>query len=312
MNMFKKGPEIKLSDLKVPDFLLDLYYDLRERHLLPLVAILAIAIVAVPVALSQSSGSEASEEESAAGSTAAIASAVDTHSGVLVAKSAPGLREFDRRLRRLNAKDPFKQQTAGEGESSSATTAGETEAAPGESTNSTGFSSESPPEAPVPSSTPSESSGEPTPGPGNLTYFSYAIDVRVVTGSAQDSGSSSNSSGNSSVRRNLPELTMLPSRDTPAAVYMGSTKDGKKALMLISSDVQAIFGDGKCVLGSDSCELLAMEPGVPETFVYGGAGRTFKIELQKIHLVTTDKLNRAPLGKPKKGKSSKGGQFRQQ
>jgi hypothetical protein len=102
---------------------------------------------------------------------------------------------------------------------------------------------------------------------------------------------------------------MLPNRATPAAIYMGSTKDGKKALMLISSNVQAIFGDGKCVLGSDSCELLAMEPGVPETFVYGGAGRTFKIELQKIHLVTTDKLNRAPLGKPKQqGKSKKSGQ----
>jgi hypothetical protein len=302
MNMFKKGPEIKLSDLKVPDFLLDLYYDLRERHLLPLVAILAIAIVAVPIALSQSSGSETSEEESAAG-PAAIASAVNAHSGVLVAKSAPGLRDFSRRLRRLNAKDPFEQKSTEE-ESAATAPAGETEAAPGESSSP---SSEIPSEAPAPSSTePPESGGETTPGPGNLTYFSYAIDVRVVTG-AQDSGSAQGSAGESTVRRNLPELTMLPSRDTPAAVYMGSTKDGKKALMLISSDVQAIFGDGKCVLGSDSCELLAMEPGVPETFVYGGAGRTFKIELQKIHLVTTDKLNRAPLGKPKQSKSKKNG-----
>ena len=155
------------------------------------------------------------------------------------------------------------------------------------------------PSSPVPA----ESGGEPSPG--DLTYFSYAIDVRVVPGGSQDGGGG----GNAQVRRNLPELTMLPSRDTPAVVYMGSTKDGKKALMLVSSDVQAIFGDGKCVLGSDTCQLLAMEPGVPETFVYGGAGRTFKIELLKIHLVTTDKLNRAPLGKPKKqGKSKQGGQ----
>jgi hypothetical protein len=43
-----------------------------------------------------------------------------------------------------------------------------------------------------------------------------------------------------------------------------------------------------------------MEPGLPQTFVYGGEGRTYKIELLKVHLVTTDKLNRAPLGKPKK------------
>jgi hypothetical protein len=304
--MLKKGPEIKLSDLKAPDFLLDLYYDLRQRHLLPLVALLAVAIVAVPIALGQSSDSEGSEEEVAA----AIASVTDTHSGVLVAKSAPGLREFDRRLDHLHAKDPFQLQASNQGGSSAA--GGESEAAPSESSSP---SSEVPSEAPSPSSTPSEGGAEPTPGPGNLTYYSYAIDVRVVTGSSQDSGSSNGSSGESTVRRNLPELTMLPSRDTPAAVYMGSTKDGKKALMLISSDVQAIFGDGKCVLGSDSCELLAIEPGLPETFVYGGAGRTFKIELLKIHLVTTDKLNRAPLGKPKQqGKSKKGGQgqFRQQ
>jgi hypothetical protein len=306
MNMFKKGPEIKLPDLKVPDFLLDLYYDLRERHLLPLVALLAVAIVAVPIVLSQSSGSETPEGEAAI----ATPSSVETPSGVLVAKSAPGLRDYQRRLRRLRAKDPFEQEDApATAESSSSAAGAETEAAPGESS----APSSSSPEPSAPSLTaPSESGGEPTPGPGGLTYFSYAIDVRVVTGSAQDSGSSSGSSGQSTVRRNLPELTMLPSRDTPAAVYMGSTKDGNKALMLISSDVQAIFGDGKCVLGSDHCELLAMEPGVPETFVYGGAGRAFKIELLKIHLVTTDKLNRAPLGKPKQqGKSKRGHRFRQ-
>jgi hypothetical protein len=296
MNMFKKGPEIKLPDLKVPDFLLDLYYDLRERHLLPLVAILAVAIVAMPIVLSQSSDPEAPAGEAAI----ATPSTTGGPSGVLVAKSAPGLRDYDRRLRRLRAKDPFKQEEAPAadetGESPSSAAAAEIEAAPGESSAPPSTSS---PEPSSPSSPPaSEGGAEPTPGPGNLTYFSYAIDVRVVTGSAQDGGSNSDSSGQSTVRRNLPELTMLPSRDTPAAIYMGSTKDGKKALMLISSDVQAIFGDGKCVLGSDSCELLAMEPGVPQTFVYGGAGRTFKIELQKIHLVTTDKLNRAPLGKP--------------
>jgi hypothetical protein len=303
MNKFKKGPEIKLPELKVPDFLFDLYYDLRERHLLPLVAVLAIAIVAVPILLSQSSGPTTPERASEAEAAIAAAGTASARSGVLVAKSAPGLRDLDRRLRHLHAKDPFRRPPA-KAEASVSSAAGESEAAPSESGSP---APEAPTETPAPSSTtPSEGGAEPipTPGPGNVTYFSYAIDVRVVTASAQDGGSS-NSSGNSTVRHNLPELTMLPSRDTPAAIYMGSTKDGKKALMLVSSDVQAIFGDGKCVLGSDSCELLAMEPGVPETFVYGGAGRTFKIELQKIHLVTTDKLNRAPLGKPKKhGKQS--------
>jgi hypothetical protein len=60
------------------------------------------------------------------------------------------------------------------------------------------------------------------------------------------------------------------------------------------------------VLGSETCQLLAMEPGLPETFVYGGAGKTYKIELLKIHLVESGKLNKAPLGEPKsKNKKSK-------
>lgn len=298
MNMLKKGPEIKLPDLdrlKVPDFLLDLYYDLKDRHLLPLVALLLVAIVAVPIALSQS-GSEEPEAGGAAETAVATPSAVSAKSGVLVAKSAPGLRDYKRRLQRMEAEDPFVQQYRGKAsESSSAAPGGTSEAEPVSSGGST--------ETYVPAPTsPTGTGGEPTPGQGELTYFSYAIDVRVVPGGSQEGATSA---GDAQVRRNLPELTMLPSRETPAVIYMGSTKDGKKALMMVSSNVEAIFGDAKCVLGSDSCQLLAMEPGVPETVIYGGEGRTFKIELLKVHLVETDKLNRAPLGKPKKSGKSK-------
>ena len=77
---------------------------------------------------------------------------------------------------------------------------------------------------------------------------------------------------------------------------MGVTKDGKKALMLVSSNVRRLFGDGVCVVGSETCQLLALEPGLPETFVYGASERTYRIELLKIHLVKTDELQRAPLG----------------
>lgn len=302
MNMLKKGPDIKLSDLKVPDFLSDLYYDLKDRHLLPLVVLLLVAIVAVPIALSQSGGEE--EVEGATESAIASPSTTANASAALVAKSTPGLRDYRKRLSRMRAENPFRQQYA-EAEDEGASSGGS------ESSEESATFEESIPSEPSPSTSPpiSEPNGEPT-NPDRLTYFSYAIDVRVVAGGSQDGGSGG---GEAQVRRNLPELTMLPSRETPAIIYMGSTKDGKKALMMISSNVEAIFGDGKCVLGSDSCQLLAMEPGVPETFVYGGEGRAYKIELLKVHLVATDKLNRAPLGKPKKkGKSDKGGgQFRQ-
>jgi hypothetical protein len=287
MNFLKKGPDLKLSEIKVPGFLQDIYYDLKDRHLLPIVAILIVAIVAIPIALSQSSPEDPQPGEAAGASAVASGG----QSAQLVAKSTPRLREYRRRLDYRQEEDPFVQQydseEAAEGESASTPS----EPSPTESSGSPEFSPAPEPSAPETGGAPGTHS--------ELTYYSYAIDVRISTGSTEEGGKKV------TVRRNLPELTMLPSRETPAIVYMGSTKDGKKAVMTVSSDVEAIFGDAKCVLGSETCQLLAMEPELPETFVYGGSGRTFKIELLKIHLVESDKLNRAPLGEPKKGKSGK-------
>lgn len=289
MNFLKKGPELKLSGIKVPGFLQDVYYDLKDRHLLPVAAVLVVAIVAIPIALSQKgSGDEEAAEVAGAG---AAQSSVASQSGQLVAKAAPGLRDYRRRLEHRAPQDPFKAKYAnpestGEGTGDSASEPS------GSSGTETSTSSE-------PFSG-SESGGSETTTTthSELTYYSYAIDVRVTGGSGSER--------KTTVRHDLPELTMLPSRETPAIVYMGATKDGKKAVMTVSSDVQAIFGDAKCALGSERCELLVMEPGLPETFVYGGAGRTYKIELVKIDLVETDKLNRAPLGKPKKKQKGDG------
>ena len=282
MKRLKAGPELKMPDfknLKVPQPLVDLYWDLRDRHLLPLAILLVIALIAAPFLLAGSSESE-SDSEGATGATATTSGAMVHGGGALVAESTPGLRDYHHRLEQLATKNPFRQQFADD----------PSEAEGGES----GTSSESTPET-FSTGSPSTSGGggSSEPSSGGLTYFSFAIDVRVSSG--QDAQ-------NSTVRRNLPELTMLPSREVPAAIFMGVTKDRKKALMLISSDVQAIFGDSKCVLGSQTCQMLALEIGLPETFVYGGAGKTYTIELRKIDLVESDKLNRAPLGDPKKGK----------
>ena len=299
MNMLKKGPDIKLPELRVPDALYDLYYDLKVRRLLPLVAVLVVAIVAVPIALSQSSGSEASDvaavptPSSAAGETSAL----------VVAKATPGLRnDYRRRLKNLRAKDPFKQQYA----NAESTEEGSSTASTSSTVESGGSSSEASPES---SSVPGGTSTSPQTESGStqvthhITYFSYAIDVQVVSmGPHKEGEAKSKGKPKTQVRRNLPELTMLPSRKAPAAIFMGVSKDGGKALLLLSSNVQAVFGDGLCVLGSQSCQLLALEPGIPETIVYGPKNRTFRIDLLKIHFIASKKLHRAPLGAPKHGK----------
>ena len=118
------------------------------------------------------------------------------------------------------------------------------------------------------------------------TYFSHAIDVRIVNSASTTGGTARKNEP--IVRRDVPLLTKLPGKKTPAVVFMGASGDGKKAIVLISSNVHAVAGPNRCVLGTaDACQLLALEPGAPETFVYGANGRTFRIQLLQIHLIVT-------------------------
>lgn len=310
MNWLKKGPELKLPEARVPDFLFDLYYDLKERHLLPLVVVLAISVVVVPIALSHATGSGSAGEEEAALATPSVAPS--RASTLAVARSAPGLRDYRRRLRDAHALDPFRTQ-AKSAEAAAASAEGGTEpgvisegsSAPAV-TEPTAGSPESPAASSPSYSLPSETSDSSIAGPAVTKYASNTLDVRIVTvpASAEGNARSSRAKPAAKVRRGLPELTMLPNRETPAAIFMGTSSNGKKALLLVSSDVQSIFGDGQCVIGSSTCQLLALEAGVPETFVYGAQARTYRIEILKIEKTLSRKPRKASLGKARKQASS--------
>lgn len=297
MNFWKKGPELKLAELEVPDFVYDLYYDLKERHLLPLVVVLAISIVVVPIALSKSHSSAVEEEPPLATPSAATADG----GSLTVAKSAPGLREYRRRLEGARALDPFRkasQAAAASEASSSASTTGEASVPV---TESSGAAVEVPVESAPAASVPSEfeGSGTTTVTKTQTKYASETLDVRVVmvAGSGEDARAGAKPS--TQVHRKLPELTMLPNRSTPVAIFMGTSSDGKKALLLVSSDVHSIFGDGQCIVGSQTCQLLALEQGVPETFVYGPQARTYRIEVLKLARTLSSKPRKASLGTSK-------------
>ncbi len=292
MNMLKKGPDLKKPDLKVPDFLLDIYYDLRERHLLPLVALLIVAIVAVPFLLG--GGSPEGESEEAEGAIATPSSVIPS-SKLVVAKSAPGLRDYRHRLRNKHAKDPFIQQyTAKEGGSEGAG-GNTTETATGGEGGAVTIESSGTQTETTEATKPPDEGGDKPPEGEELKYYSWAIDVRVTPVSSTEG----KKKPEASVRQDLPDMTMLPSRDVPALTFIGVTKDAKRAVMLVSDKVTGLFGDGVCIVGSEACQLIAMEPGLPETVVYGADSRTYRIEVTKLQLLKTDELNVAPLDKSK-------------
>lgn len=296
MNMLKKGPELKVPDLKVPNFALDIYYDLRERRLLPLVAILLVALVALPIVLS--GGSSSDKEETAF----ATPSSTATTSKLVVAKAAPGLREYRHRLAGT-PKDPFKQQYSEpeNNESGESSPSGGAESTVTVESGEPSETSAEPAEGAAPSEGGSsgEGNGEP-PEDGHLKYYSFAVDVRIVPVSSKQN------KPEATVRHNLPTMSMLPSRSVPALTFVGVSSDEKNAIMLVSDRVTGLFGDGTCIEGAETCQLLALEPGIPETVVYGADNRTYRIQLLKLRLLKTDKLNTAPLGNPKKNGGSEG------
>lgn len=300
MNPLKKGPEIKfklpklkgrgsapklkapdaVSNLKVPTAVSDLYRDLRDRRLLPLVALLLVAIVAVPILLSESSESEVESPVSAAPGAAGASKSPPRTETIVVSRSAAGLRDYEHRLDHRTPSDPFQpkyQEKSSEGGSASA--------------NSSGSGEEGG----------SESGGEGSGGTtGTAThriiYFSWVIDVRVTPVSSNGVPSEVEPT----VRHQLPVLSTLPGRKTPALTYVQTSGDGKKALMLVNPNVQGSFGEGVCVSGGETCQMLALKVGQPQTIIYGGNERVFRIEILKLEQIESDKFEKAPLGeKPK-------------
>ncbi len=283
MNPLKKGPEIKLPTkmpkLKAPKFLSDLYADLRDRHLLPLVAVLAIAIVAVPIALSESGSEE--EPLTAVAPVGQASKGASASRDVVVARSQPGLRSYHQRLAHRTPSNPFRPKYQASKSSANNTSNGEEEASPGSGEGETSGATE----------------GTTVTTTHRLFYFTWEIDVRVVPVSSNGHPSEAEPS----VRHGLPELTPLPGRKTPALTFMQPSADEKSALMLVNPNVEGLFGEGICVSGGETCQLLELKKGLPETVVYGGNERIFRIELLDIKVVETSAPKATPGGSKNAG-----------
>jgi hypothetical protein len=274
--------KLKGPNLTVPPFVADLFYDLRDRRLLPLVAVVAVAIVAVPFLLGGGSKRQPPPPPPVAG---AIASSVPgTAAGsarLTVVEAKPGLRDYRKRLSRRPVRNPFKQRYTGpvlkgahlNPQTGSATTSTTTTTTT--SSGGAGFSS------PVSTSPAGGGGGKPT-----LTFFTFAIDVKISQPNGGNAGAETSSEP--TTRHRVLPTTSLPGEKTPVVTYMGTVSKGTKALFLVSADVKSVFGDGKCVSGTaDVCQLLQIEPGFPETFVYGPNDATYKVNVLKIEPVVT-------------------------
>jgi hypothetical protein len=277
-----KGPDLK--DLKVPPVLRDLFQDLRDRRLLPLLALVLVAILAVPFLL----GSSPEEEDSSSPLAAPPAQTAEA-ARLTVVEAKPGLRDYRKRLRARVATDPFKQRYTApvlEG----ANLPAETSTSGGsESTSTSTTAPESSTGAAVVES-PTDSGGGASPGSGDggnggardpqITLFTFAVDVQYAH--TEEKADHSLEMGKPTLRERVKPYTPLPGEKAPVVTYLGVGAEAKTALLMVSKEVTATFGDGKCKSGTTSCELLEVEPGIPQTFEYGPNGVRYKINVLKI------------------------------
>jgi hypothetical protein len=245
----------------------DVIWDLRNRGLLPIAALLVVAIVVVPVMISRGG-----KKPVGANSAEAAISAPEATSAVVAYD--PGVRNYEKRLDKLVKKDPFKQhfQTPTGASLSSTLPTTVTSTGTGSSSTITG----------------SDGGGGTGGGGGGgggggdsktvvkTKYVSYRMDVAFGEVGFQKR------------INDLEQLSFLASEETPVIVFLGIGDNGSKGLFLVSSDVSSVTGDGACIPSSTSaCEILAMHPGEVEDFAYTPDGKTYRLKLITITRSTT-------------------------
>jgi hypothetical protein len=322
-----KLPEMKLPRLsrestpstkgiQAPKVLRDLYADLRDRHLLPLVALLLVAIAAVPFLL----GGKGGDDEKPVPANPAIATAPTDQAQFSVVPAARTLRAYGDRLGYRKPRDPFANGDSSLEESAGRTATKGSKAESGESAGEGGQAPEggapveegptktasaefttpsmTPPaesaveapaqpsvEAPVTTETPAEtthggsnegggsdesgaSPGSNDEPPTSVTYVATGIDAKAGF------------LGHVKAQEKIAPMTKLPNPKHPVVVYVGESNDKKGALFLMSSDVTAYYGKGRCALNGQVCQLLELKPGQSATFAYGYGKSRYKLQLR--------------------------------
>lgn len=258
----RAGPEVRM-----PDFIVDLYADLRDRRLLPLVVLLLVAIVAAPILIGSSKKKDHTPPISSA------QPALDTASFSVV-PAATELQEYKKRLSHRRSVNPFDPFAATKHRTPSRRELEAIEAAENAPTSSA-------PESDVTTGTggtpASSSDGS---GPTTTTVIEKPKKVVKATLKAQVGVMAVVKTGyNGSELKPLEieDQTRLP-QGKPAIVYDGTSKKGG-ALFLMTGQVSEFTGEGHCVLGGSLCQVIELKVGQSETFAIGYGETRYSVRL---------------------------------
>lgn len=224
--------------------------DLVEKRLWPVAAVLLIALVGIPVLLSNPADEQPAPVSTAVTPAVGAGGSLSAFQPV-VSTEGKKSSEIRKDLEGFETKDPFKPQNLGGG--GGGTAGGSVEVQSGDAAASGGSTDASVADAP-PLGTSGGGSGDggsSTDTSGTTTepqtfYYTYAADVRFGKEGNLD-------------RKTLSQFRSLPSTEDPVVVFMGVRKDGETATFLLSSAASST-GEGNCE-PDDTCTFLYMKEG---------------------------------------------------
>jgi hypothetical protein len=241
----------------------DIWRQLVGRRLLPVAAILVVALAAVPLAL----GKDAAEPESPNLQPVDETAAAATKTIVSVAQPAGAHRRVSGK-----AVNPFLGQKLPKQKKEASTTADEPDRGATADAPSGGDGSVTPSPAPA---TPIAPVAPPTGGTSKPHYDRFDLSIRF-----------GDSESDSLERKTLGLLEPLPSQADAVVAYIGVSKDGKSAKFLLDDGVVA-NGDGVCRGGTGQCETVSLRAGETEFFdvvdELGNVTASYELDLIKIH-----------------------------
>jgi hypothetical protein len=265
------------------DFFRNLWADLRDRGLLPIIGLLVVALIAIPLLLG-SGGSDSVAPPPAGPASASAAPLPGIETRPVVIASPAELRSYKKRLAAFNSRNPFhpnglkKGPGDGSGSGSDSTVPSATSTDPGvtgttttpESTPTTPAGTSVPPSNPTGPSGSDGSSGNDGSSGGQL----ISIRIDVEAGKA----------GHLKEINDVKSLDFLPDPQHPVVQYIGGDFDLTKAAFVVSSGIEATHGEGKCAPSPDNCQFLMLKVGQTQHFVYRAEKYDLKLVEVKEHV----------------------------
>lgn len=259
------------------DALGNLYRDLRDRRLLPVVLLLIVAIAAVPLLMR-----DGGEEPISRGSTGdnGLPGGQPSQLDPVVVTQAPELRAFRQRLASFQSTNPFDQVVPPPASAADEAAATET----GDDLGITGGTPTDPSSAELPidplpvdpatvdpPATDTPPADVPPAGDDGVIFYSTRVDVRV------------GAIGQSEVLEDVKEFSFLPDNQRPVVEYLLGDLDLTSASFVVSPSVDSTEGDGECAPSPGACEFLLLDVGEEQSFVYEDGVR-YRLKLLAVHL----------------------------